>query len=268
MRKLDIRKVLIGMGVVIAASTFPLKAMAASFEALNVFGDSLVDSGNLFNLTSSLTKGALALPPSPPYAQRFSNGPIWIDNVGQALGLLPTLSTQLALDPTTPPPTQGISFAFGGALSSNANVLDNDIPALAPFLPGFQEQIASFTALSATLPVNPKALNVIWVGGNDYNEAFFSPSSSDTLSLTQLPNAVTDNIVGGLSQLSILGAKDFLVVNLPALGDSPFAKYLDAQTQQDVSSKLNDLATAHNSLLATKLSAFGQSHKDVIAVPD
>ncbi|MGB3297357.1 MAG: SGNH/GDSL hydrolase family protein [Phormidesmis sp.] len=261
---------LVAVGVAIASSIIPLqatKSMAAtapSFEGLNVFGDSLVDSGNLFNLTSAFSpQGIPALPPSPPYAQKLSNGPIWIDNVGQALGLSPTLSTQFLLDPNTPPPTQGISFAFAGALSSNLNVSDDDIPPLASFLPGFQEQVAAFATLSAVIPANPNALNVVWVGGNDYNEAFFNPASLGGLSLEQLPNSVTDNIIDGLTQLSSSGAKKFLVVNLPSLGEVPFADFLDAQTPQDIPSILNQLTATHNKLLSEKLNAFGQSHTDV-----
>ena len=40
-----------------------------NITGLNIFGDSLMDAGNFFNLTG--------LPPSPPYGQKFSNGPIW-----------------------------------------------------------------------------------------------------------------------------------------------------------------------------------------------
>ncbi len=260
------RTKLFAVSVVIASCIIPLKAtaaMAAAFDGLNVFGDSLVDSGNLFNLTRAfLPPGVPALPPSPPYAQKSSNGPIWIDNVGQALGLSPTLSTQLLLNPTAQPPTQGINFAFTGALSSNKHVLDDDIPPLAIFLPGFQEQVATFAALSAVTPPTPNALNVVWVGGNDYNEAFFNPASLGGLSLEQLPNSVTDNIIDGLTQLSSLGAKEFLVVNLPSLGEAPFADFLDAQTQPDISSILNQLTATHNELLSEKLNAFGQSHTD------
>lgn len=256
---------MMAVGVAIATCLIPLDAMAASFTGLNIFGDSLVDSGNLFKLTSAFSPlGIPALPPSPPYAQKSSNGPIWIDNVGQSLGLSPTLVTDLLLNPATPSPTQGVNFAFTGSLSSNIHVLDDDILPLAPFLPGFQEQILAFSTLSAAVPVDPNALYVIWVGGNDYNEAFFNPASLGGLPLDQLPNAVTDNIVNGIAQLSSLGAESFLVANLPSLGEAPFADFLDAVTQQDISTvdistMLNQLTQAHNALLTAKLSSFGQS---------
>ncbi|MEO0535427.1 MAG: SGNH/GDSL hydrolase family protein [Cyanobacteria bacterium P01_A01_bin.123] len=259
---------LLAVSIAISSSLIPLNAIAASFTGLTVLGDSLVDSGNLFNLTSAFSaQGVPALPPSPPYAQNNSNGPIWIDNVGQALGLSPTLITDLLLDPTIPPPTEGINFAFSGSLSSDVHILDDDIPPLAALLPGFQEQVATFTTLSAAIPPDPNALYVIWVGANDYNEAFFNPASLGGLSLNELPNAVTDNIIDGLQQINSLGAKNLLVVNLPPLGEAPVADFLDNQTQQDISSVLNQLSTAHNELLSAKLSAFSQGQPDANIIP-
>ena len=259
------KKELLAAGVVISSCMICLEAKAASFTGLNVFGDSLVDSGNLFNLTEALLSpfGLPALPPSPPYDQRNSNGPIWIDNVGQSLGLSPTLATELVINPTTtPPPTQGINFAFAGALSSDVHILDDDFPFLADFFPGFQDQIEAFTALSAALPVDPNALNVVWVGGNDYNEAVLPTAALGGLSLDELPNFVTDNIIDGLTQLSSLGAKEFLVLNLPDIGAAPFADFLGNLLQQDVSTPLNQLTFAHNELLSAKLDVYGQSQPD------
>lgn len=254
---------LLAIGIAISSCLIGLEARAASFTALNVFGDSLADSGNLFNLTDALfPPGIPALPPSPPYAQNNSNGPIWIDNLAEELGLSPTLATNLLLDPTTPPPVEGISFAFSGSLSSDVHVLDDDIPGLADFLPGFQEQIASFTALSASIPADPNGLYVIWIGANDYNEAFFNPATLKVPSRDQLPEFVTNNIIAGLAQLTSLGAKEFLVANLPAIGEAPFADFLDNITQQDISSELNQLSATHNQLLSAKLTAFSQSQPD------
>ncbi|MBT9311009.1 SGNH/GDSL hydrolase family protein [Leptothoe kymatousa] len=258
------KKTLFAISLAISSCLVSLEARAASFTALNIFGDSLVDSGNLFNLTSALSPlGLPALPPSPPYAQKSSNGPIWIDNVGQALGLSPILATDLALNPTAPVPTQGINFAFTGALSSDIHILDDDVPPLASFLPGFQDQIAAFSGLSSIVPADPNALYVVWVGGNDYNEAFFNPASLQVPTLDQLPDFVTDNILGGLNQLASLGAKEFLVLNLPDIGEAPVADFLDAQTPVNIPATLNQLIAGHNSLLATKLDAFSQTQPGV-----
>src|SRR5437879_10322860 len=54
---------------------------AAGYAQLTVFGDSLADSGNVFVLSGGL------FPPSPPYAQRLSNGPTAVDVLAANLGL-------------------------------------------------------------------------------------------------------------------------------------------------------------------------------------
>ncbi|MEM9005368.1 MAG: SGNH/GDSL hydrolase family protein [Cyanobacteria bacterium P01_F01_bin.86] len=262
MRKIPL-KVGLAMSAAIAAALLPASAIAASFTELYVFGDSLVDSGNLFNVTSAFSaQGVPSVPPSPPYAQRNSNGPIWVDQLGAALGLSPILSSELALNPTAPPPTQGVNFAIAGAFSSDAHQVEDDLPVLGDLLPGFLDQVDAFTTLSAVSPAEPNALYVIWVGGIDYNEAFADPASLGDTPLEQLPNSVTDNILGGIEQLSSLGAQDFLVVNLPDLGESLLADTFDELTGQDISSVLNQLSTAHNALLDAKLGTFSQSQPE------
>ena len=58
--------------------------LSTTFESINIFGDSLVDAGNLFELTSEFSSaGVPALPPSPPYAQKFSNGDLWVEKLAR-----------------------------------------------------------------------------------------------------------------------------------------------------------------------------------------
>ena len=100
-RRVQIGGFALGLAVAIAASlitwhsvepafaSYNYSSSEPNFESINVFGDSLVDSGNLFSLTSAFSaEGVPALPPTPPYAQKFSNGPVWIENVAQDLGFL------------------------------------------------------------------------------------------------------------------------------------------------------------------------------------
>jgi phospholipase/lecithinase/hemolysin len=79
---------------------------AAGYAQITVFGDSLADAGNVFALTAGtvppLTGGPF--PPSPPYAQRLSNGPVAVEVLAANLGL-----------PLTPSLKGGRDFAFGGA---------------------------------------------------------------------------------------------------------------------------------------------------------
>ncbi|MHC5725840.1 MAG: SGNH/GDSL hydrolase family protein, partial [Nostoc sp.] len=82
------KKQAIAAGFVLFSFMLPTKASAASFDQLYVFGDSLSDTGNIYNATGK------TYPQSPPYFDgRFSDGPIWIDYLGDQLGLKPTLLT-------------------------------------------------------------------------------------------------------------------------------------------------------------------------------
>ena len=236
---------------------------SATFESINIFGDSLVDAGNLFELTSEFSSaGVPALPPSPPYAQKFSNGDLWVEKLAGALNLSPALRVDLATDPDIADPREGINFAFAGALSSDSNLIEADLPDLASSLPGLQEQINEFSVISSALPNISESLNIIWAGSNDYIAVIANPELLEDVSLAQLPDVVTDNIVSSLGQLSSVGAKDFLVVNLPPLGDTPFADFLDAQSEADIPSTFNQLAAAHNAQLSQRLSEFGFNNPD------
>lgn len=229
----------------------PLSASAREeVTGLNIFGDSLVDAGNLFNLTD--------LPPSPPYAQRLSNGPVWVEQLADELDLESALST-IALPElfggTAPPPTEGINFAFGGALSSDVNVGG-------PPLPGLQQQVETFSALSVALPPDPDALYILLAGGNDYNQALFNFDPSRPLD--QLANQVTDNLADATASLIGLGAKHVLVSNLPDLGLQPFAQTLNQFNPQSAQ-LLTGLSQQHNQLLDQKLTALeANSDADII----
>jgi cholinesterase len=240
--------------VVTLASFVAAPVHAATFTGINSFGDSLVDTGNLFTVTSAFSSlGVPALPPSPPYAQRLSNGPILVDNLAQAFNLSPALISSLVLNPPLTPPTEGVNFAFAGAFSSQEHLLDDAIPPLAPFFPGFLEQVALFSFLTPQIPADPQALNIIAVGSNDYLAALNNPAGLG--GLVNLPDQVTNNIVAGISQLASFGANNFLVVNLPALGNTPFATTLAQQSGLPIKDILNQLSLAHNFALEQKLAS-------------
>lgn len=227
---------LVAAGFVILSVFVPLKSMAASFSQIFGFGDSLSDTGN----TSSLTRNAIALgvplpfpiPPSPPYFNgRFSNGPIWIEQLASGLGL--------TYNPAT-------NFAIGGATTgTNNTLLDNLIPGLPlpgnPLgLPGLQTQVDNF--VTASLQADPNALYVIWAGANDY---FGDDVTDPAIPVSNLANAVTS--------LNSVGARNFLVVNLPDLGQTP-----GSRGNENVSTLLDVLTIGHNAGLANTLNTLGR----------
>ncbi|WP_282608172.1 SGNH/GDSL hydrolase family protein [Pelagibius sp. Alg239-R121] len=205
-------------------TTVPVKAATIDYTQLFVFGDSLSDSGNIFNLTGG------TFPPSPPYFPgRFSNGPNWVDQFGAQLGLNPTLGTDPGLNPVAPP-SDGINFAYGAATSGATTIahLATGNPALS-VLPGLTQQIQQFQSIYAgpNTP-DPDALFVLWIGGNDYLFGINDPAT------------VLANIENAINTLSGLGAENFLIANLPDLGETPLAGFQGAE------GPLNAVTQVHN----------------------
>src|SRR5437588_8056906 len=105
------RWTLMAILLAIAFSASPA-ANADKYRRLVVFGDSLSDNGNLFALTG--------FPPAPYYMGRFSNGPVWVEDLAQYL--------DVPLD----------DYAFGGANTDATNING-------PF-PGILAQIGNSTS--------------------------------------------------------------------------------------------------------------------------
>lgn len=216
---------ILATGVAIAAALVPMRAIAADFSALYVFGDSLSDTGNVFRFTGQ---------PQPPYfAGRLSDGPVWIDYLAEDLNLTPTLLANVLFDGDPFP--DGINFAIGGSTTGTENSI---VPG---FSTGLQAQLSLFAQGLGGDPVDPDALYIVWGGANDYLpvDSGFTPSTT--------PEPTVDNLVASITALAALGARNFLVPNLPTLGQVP----LVAGTP--LSPLLNGLSDSHNALLATRL---------------
>jgi phospholipase/lecithinase/hemolysin len=130
------KKQLVMLGFVTLTTLLPSTALAAKFNELYVFGDSLSDTGNFFKATGQ--------PPSPYFEGRFSNGRVWVEYLADSLKLDPNKST---------------NFAFGGSTTGTINTQ-------VAGLPGLQQQIQTYT--SNYKQADKNALFVIWAGANDY----------------------------------------------------------------------------------------------------
>lgn len=176
---------------------------------LFVFGDSLSDTGNLFAATGRL------FPPSPPYFNgRFSNGPVAVEQ----LATLPGSSYSFQ---------QSNNFAFGGATTGRANVLEDD---LRTNLPGLLDEIDLFRSRVGTGSADPNGLYVVWAGSNDFTDTIGGsplpdPSGAGTTFADPavLLEEGTLNIRSAISTLESSGAKNFVVPNVPNLGRLPAA---------------------------------------------
>ncbi|WP_392481158.1 SGNH/GDSL hydrolase family protein [Nostoc sp. C110] len=230
------KKQAVAAGFVLLSFMLPVKASAASFSKFYVFGDSLSDTGNVFAATGGLVAPTTAIPQDPPYFKgRFSNDQVWVDYLGDQLGLTP--SPYITLNPSIP--NQGINFAVGGASSGQGNAVVPNAP-----LPGVLEQVGLLTQpiLQANQKLDPNALYAVWGGANDY---VFGQATNTTQTVQNLSNAV------GL--LASSGAKNILVFNLPDLGKIPLAFATGS------SSNLTALTNEHNQELAEELGKFSNN---------
>ncbi|MEO1133094.1 MAG: SGNH/GDSL hydrolase family protein [Cyanobacteria bacterium J06639_1] len=163
-------------------------------DGLVVFGDSNSDTGNSFAFFDG------TFPPSPPnFNGRFSNGPIWVDQIAPALGL---------------DDSQVDNFAFGGAFSGREN--EGDFSGIVG-LPGILEEIELFAEQVGPNGANPDALYTVWFSGNDFQ--FIDPL--DPLGVQQTAISAVGNIIEGLTDLAELGAEHILVPNLFDIGLLP-----------------------------------------------
>ena len=166
---------------------------------LVVFGDRLADNGNALKLAESLGQGPdYATAPYSPTGD-FSDGPKWTTDLAQILG-----ATQ---------PSQQQNFAFEDATARDLgvpnpfdpNASQTPLDTFAGQIQQFQQQGGSFS---------PNDLVSVTFGGNDISlPSTVSPDQGITLSV----NA----ILSGLQQLADLGAKHFLVSDLPDITLAP-----------------------------------------------
>jgi phospholipase/lecithinase/hemolysin len=218
---------------VAAALGLAAPAAAKPVDFLFVAGDSLSDPGNVFAITSAASALFPAfvqpIPPSPPYFEgRFSDGPVWVEELGDRLGL-------------TAPEVRNV--ALGGAKTSGHTALD-DVPVFArPLLSdagigGLRQQVDTY--LAAGGPVSPDGLYVLWAGATNY--LFDEPATTPA----GLPRPVVD-VDRSVRELAEAGATRFLVPNLPDLGRLPSTRG-GAQA-----AALTTATTTHNTALAATL---------------
>jgi phospholipase/lecithinase/hemolysin len=184
----------------------------------------------------------MTFPPSPPYAQRLSNGPTAVEVLAADLGL-----------PLAPSLAGGRDYAFGGADTGTGNYFSiyTGVPPAINFLfsgpPNFPAtgtlaQIQAFEAAGGTIA--PDGLTVLWAGPNDIFTA---------LQLGQDLNAAVGNAVSNLAfetqLLYAAGARTILVPNLANLGLIPFG------LGSGHSAELTALSVGFNMALAQALGA-------------
>ncbi|HYP68787.1 MAG TPA: SGNH/GDSL hydrolase family protein [Thiobacillaceae bacterium] len=231
---------------------FVSSAASATITHMVVFGDSLSDSGNLYNITGG------AIPPSPPYDQRFSNGPVAVEYLASDLGV-----------PLTPSTVGGTNFAVAGAATGfiatpgkPGGPYDSYVAyTAAPILngqTGIEAQVSGYTASSPSGLAN--TLFVLWGGTND-TYIITDPLSGIANPVLAMGNAVF-NLSAEINALIGVGATRFLIPNMPDLSLTPEAQLLSPVDR----ASLSLLTNYFNGTLAAALLAIeaGNPTADIV----
>lgn len=207
----------------------PAQTVANSYTKVVSFGDSMSDTGNLFD--SMVAFGGQGLPTAPSSRGRFSNGVVVLEAMSNALNL-PLLN-----------------YAFAGARSGT----DNLMPVYG-MQQGMLKQIQDCldNQPSASTPLDANALYVLWTGPDDFyaNGNVFNKLTA---------SLIANNINKGLTKLYQRGARHFFVPQMPDLSITPSAH----QHNKTLSNYL-DNAKARSAefaaLLNTTLTAFAKQY--------
>jgi phospholipase/lecithinase/hemolysin len=196
-----------------------------NFGAIYAFGDSLSDAGNLSLTTAEL---GTATPQSPYFqesykvpilgtvtADVFSNGPTWVQDLAQYLGLGTLQPSVPYLTPFVSDPSNGLDFAFGGAETGDTpqNKTESDLTAIS--LPS---QLVQFQTLEEQPASN--ALYTLSIGSNDVLDVLANTALTAQQQTTDINDAVANEItfINGLAKD---GAKNLVVLGVPDLGKTP-----------------------------------------------
>lgn len=178
----------------------PVSLWAEPISQLVVFGDSLSDTGNISTLGLGL------YPAAPSYtAGEFTDGP---DSAPSTTGPVGVWDQQLAKMMNLPFPAPflagggGTNYAFGGALTGNdPSCLSCNL------IPNVGDQVSVYVATHlGRLPSS--TLFTVWAGANDILHGLS-------------PQSAVANLTGDINTLYQDGARNFLWLNMPPLGDTP-----------------------------------------------
>ena len=155
----------------------------ASKQTLVVFGDSLSDNGNLFNL--------IGRPPPPYWEGRSSNGPTYAEQLAALLG------------------AQLDDLAFAGAKASDLSPDGLPLPINLP------DQIHTYLEeLSGDKPP-PHTTAVINIGPNDYKNYLLSSLPKDPSTAQTVIGNVIASIAGAINELTQAGVDKVVLYTLP-----------------------------------------------------
>lgn len=208
---------------------------------LILFGDSLTDVGNIFGFSGGTFPFPVAIQGSltgePLYTSgAFTNGLVWWQYLANQISLqepVPFYENVITGNFLTSIPDEGVNFAVGGATTGRDNAGNAQNPPFPFDLPGLQDQMEAFaTLLGEGEQADPDALYVVWAGANNFLGAFVPEDQTNPFApfqdFTKDPTLPVSDISAAIEDLYALGARNFLVMNMYDLGNTPLGKELEA----------------------------------------
>jgi phospholipase/lecithinase/hemolysin len=220
---------------------------ASPFSAIYAFGDSLSDVGNVYLATNLATGGERPEPGAPYVGGQFSNGPVWVQDLAEMMGL-PAL---------TPSLLNGTDFAWGGATAG----------AGAAAVPSLLDQVGMFLSGKSRAPSN--ALYTISIGANDLFDILSGSAQPRDLS------QIAGDVAKAAQALELAGARRLMLFGVPNLGLTPMILTAGMRNLQTEASSLTrqfneavlgDIAAEAPRLAVYHIDAYGLS-TDVIGDP-
>ena len=203
----------------------PSWAKVPNYHALYAFGDSLSDTGNDLIATSRLGISPAVPPETIYYKGRFSNGPVAFEYLWRLVSRPGDTTVVPSLAGGDFGKKTAVSFAWGGSGSGGEVAGPGGFPVY-----GVLAQVEMFRqALHGK--ANEHALYAVWSGANDY--IFYGGQ----------PATVVGNLALAIETLYRMGARSFLVPNLPDMGLAPLAQ------QEDQGAVFSQVVQWHNAAL-------------------
>lgn len=217
---------------------FAIAVQAAHFDKLTIFGDSLSDSGNgyqIYQVAPDFFPPNPPMPVAPNYQTgEFTSGPatspastksgLWIEQLAPQLGL--------------PVPQPGVLGAFSGQPNAGSNF------AIAGTQTGFSladmgGQVNYYVS-SRPNGIPARDLYVLWGGANDIVLNAADPNAAST---------AVSNIQQQIEMLAGAGGKYFLWVNMLPIDQAPGVRAQGAASQAVVQQQVEIFNTAWSSAL-------------------
>ncbi len=190
-----------------------------AYSQIIVFGDSLSDTGNDADVSQGkygLRVPGYQLDGEINYTDgRFTSGKdtqpastlhggVWHEQLAKLFLGLPAATASL---------DGGLDYAYGGATTADGTRELDFTSSLGITVNNMGQQITDYLAKNTA---DPAALYIVWGGANDL---FVSDTAADALLLTGTQAAKRESLL--IEKLAQAGARNFLVPNLPPIGDTP-----------------------------------------------